>query len=225
MVNLLIIEDENALAELIKSAVQGSDVQVDICNSAEEATEQLGCKDYRLLFVDINLPGESGLEFIERTRAALPDAMFVVISANSARSQIAQGYDFGADFYLPKPFELEQLEGIVRAFKNRQELQTENHSLWLQRVDRTIISSLGKKIVLTEPEFIVLFGLVTAKGYQLEYWEIAERLELDLESDFKPYLALLVTRLRKKLNELAGSSSIHSVRNFGYRLALSIGVS
>lgn len=156
-----------------------------------------------------------------------PLAGIIIISARSALNDKLKGYDTGADIYLPKPFDVEELVAAVSAFSARkQRAQTVNAGYVLYPLKKQLHTPDQQVIALTDGEVSMLVWLNSAANQQLEYWQIAQRLGLDLDQEnVREILEVRMSRLRKKLQKKqSDTQAIKSVRGVGYRLCISIAV-
>ena len=108
MHNVLIIDDDQELCLLIKRSVLSEDIEADFCNTGKEGLQKLKEKQYQLVILDVMMPGMDGFETLEKIRkeSSLPILMFT--SKNDSASKV-RGLRAGADDYLTKPFDIEEL--------------------------------------------------------------------------------------------------------------------
>ena len=112
--DVLIIEDEQELAELVQLYLEKEGIQTALAGSAEEGMELLSKKVFNLIVLDINLPGMDGFEFLQqlRTHSQIP---VIIVSAREADEDIIMGLGSGADEFVTKPFAPKVLAARVRA--------------------------------------------------------------------------------------------------------------
>jgi DNA-binding response OmpR family regulator len=116
---LLLIEDEEDIARPLMKALRKQGYAVDVAYDGEQGYELAQVNDYDLLVLDIGLPGMDGLEICQRLRASKPHLLILMLTARSAPGDRVTGLDTGADDYLGKPFNLEELSARVRALLRR----------------------------------------------------------------------------------------------------------
>lgn len=116
--DILIIDDDNDLAMITKDVLNDHGYEVQISNSAEEGYDVLAENSFRLIILDINLPGDSGFEFCSdlRKSSTIP---VIFVSARTSETDRITGLDLGADDYLPKPYSLQELLSRVNANMRR----------------------------------------------------------------------------------------------------------
>lgn len=115
--SILIIEDNEDLREITVELLSAEGHQVIGVDSAEAASAH--ASDVDLMLVDLNLPGEDGLSLTRRMRSARPDLGIIILTARGLPGDIKLGYDAGADLYLPKPVEFEQLMAAIAGLPQR----------------------------------------------------------------------------------------------------------
>lgn len=107
---ILVVEDEIDLQEAIVEGLRLEGYAVDSCGDGGKAYELLYVEDYDLVILDLNLPVMDGLTVLEKIRMEKPELKILILSARSAVSDKVQGLDLGANDYLAKPFDFEELE-------------------------------------------------------------------------------------------------------------------
>ena len=173
--------------------------------------------------LDLNLPGEGGLEVARRLRATYTTLGIVMLTGRKEPADRLSGYVSGADVYLTKPASGEELLAVLASLQRR--LRPQPSAAWqldLQR--RTITSPGGASSELSANECAVLAGMARARE------RIADSAELllcsgDKDTLNKGYLGVLLSRLRRKLAEVstgADSQLIRAVRRKGYQLLIPI---
>src|SRR5262245_25397324 len=106
---VLLIEDEEAISELIKLGLEGAHYTVDVAGDGKTGLVMAEQQPYALILLDIMLPGISGWEVCERLRARRDTTPILILTARDATPDRVRGLELGADDYLPKPFEFSEL--------------------------------------------------------------------------------------------------------------------
>lgn len=219
---ILVVEDERLLCDGIAEDLELEKYTVDRCYDGAEAYERLFVEPYDLVILDLNLPGMDGLDLLRRIRAERPELRVMILSARAQLSDKVAGLDLGADDYLTKPFELEELEARVRTLLRREFIQREPAvrvgELTLDTVAREI-SAAGTPLVLTPREFAILEHLMLSQGRWLSQEELMEHI---WESDANPFsnaVRMHISALRRKLRDRLGYDPIQTKVGQGYRLA------
>ena len=112
---LLIVEDNETLADWLAKLLRGSNYVVDCVHDGESAAHGTDLKNYDLLIVDLTLPGMSGIDLIRHVRGKGLSTPILILTAKDAVQNRVEGLDAGADDYLTKPFEIEELDARLRA--------------------------------------------------------------------------------------------------------------
>ena len=214
---VLLVEDHDALRELLVDHLQSVGHHVLAAPSAEAVDEHFPQRRVDLYLLDLNLPGEDGLSLARRLRAAEPQVGIVMLTARDRLSDRVLGYADGADAYLPKPVEVEELDAVIGALARRLR-GSDSPSLLLDR-DRHLLCGAGAQVRLSAAEAALLAGLARAPERSLESWQLIELLGKPVAQYRKASLEVHIVRLRAKLAE-AGTQgdSIIALRGRGYRL-------
>lgn len=220
-----VVEDHDLLREATVSMLQENGFHAVGWESAEAIHGSLSSAQPMLYIVDVNLPGESGLELTRRLRLAQPGAGIVMVTARSDIPDRVEGYSSGADVYLIKPVEPEELLAVVRSLQARMFPVQAVNEWWLERATLKFKSSDAAFVQLTHPEVNLLAGLAQAVDHTLSREEVALHLNLTLEEKYKASMNVRLSQLRRKLRS-AGviEPSIKSLRNRGLRLCFKLTV-
>lgn len=203
--DILIVDDDSALAMITKDLLEDYEYSVDWVASAEKAYDIILDYSYRLIVLDINLPGESGFEFCKELRktGTIP---IVFISARTSETDRITGLDLGADDYLTKPYSLGELLSRIKATLRRTYGFLENGknyafgSMTVDTVTRQVTLE-GKEVSLSLKEFDLLKYMVEHKDTILkkekilsEVWGTFSQVELST-------IAVHIRWLREKLEK------------------------
>jgi two-component system, OmpR family, response regulator TctD len=216
---LLVAEDNEDLATWIARLLRQSKYAVDLVHRGDDADEALRQHRYALLVLDLALPGLDGIEVLKRLRRRGDDLPVLILTANDAVSARVQGLDAGADDYLVKPFEAEELEARIRAQLRRARTLVEPvlacGALKFQTHSREFTLA-GQVLALTPRERAVLEVLVRRAGRNVSKGELAQSI-FGLDNDADPSaVEIYVHRLRKKLENQ--DITIQTLRGLGYVL-------
>ena len=219
---ILVVEEERLLCDGIAEDLELEKYTVDRCYDGADAHERLFVEPYDLVILDLNLPGMDGLELLRRIRSERPELRVLILSARAQLSDKVAGLDLGADDYLTKPFDLEELEARVRTLLRREFVQraplVQAGALDLDTVAREI-SVRGDPLSLTPREFAILEQLMLCQGRWLSQEVLMEHV---WEADANPFsnaVRMHISSLRKKLRERLGYDPIQTKIGQGYRLA------
>ncbi len=216
---LLVVEDEERLRTQLREALTAAGYTVDALGDGATAQYQGEVGDYDAVVLDLGLPQQDGLSVLRQWRAAGRGMPVLILTARSSWQEKVAGIDAGADDYLAKPFQMEELLARLRALLRRGRLGEQAQAEWQCgriRVDtrQARVSVDGQLLMLTRHEYKLLVLLMQRQGEVLSRSELAEHLySFDSERDSNT-IEVFVGRLRRKLPE----GSIETVRGLGYRL-------
>jgi two-component system response regulator TctD len=216
---ILIVEDNLDLSQWLSRALRQHGYSVDCVASGEDADYVLKSENYSLVLLDLNLPKMPGGEVLRRLRARADHTPVLVLTANSSLQSRVGELDQGADDYLSKPFEMEELEARIRTLLRRSTGQTQP---WLQCGDirydtNTRVFMQGSEtMILTPRERAVLEVLFRSSGNTVSKKTLAQSvfsLDDDASADA---IEIYVYRVRKKLE--SSTVRILTLRGLGYLL-------
>ncbi|WP_028605470.1 response regulator transcription factor [Ottowia thiooxydans] len=218
---LLLIEDDSSLGSSLQSWLQMDGYAVDWLTRGDQAATALATHEYHCVLLDRGLPGLDGDAVLKALRAAgtsraqLP---VIVITARDTLADRVQGLDLGADDYLVKPFDLEELSARVRAALRRSAAQPtpvlQHGSVVLDPAAKRVTLD-GTALTLTAREFAVLQAMMRRPSHILSRAQLEEALYGWGEEVESNAIEVHIYNLRKKL----GNRFIVTVRNQGYGLA------
>ncbi|MGN9907200.1 response regulator transcription factor [Phytohabitans sp. LJ34] len=220
---LLVVEDEEDLAEAVRLGLVRAGYAVDVAGDAAQAYDRLAVNAYDLMLLDINLPDGDGFDVCHAIRRGeVPveggaDLRVLMLTARGALHDRVRGLDEGADDYLVKPFALAELLARVRALLRRDTgggtsvLEVAGIRLDVARHEATVG---GDALHLTPKEFGVLEYLMTRPGHVVSAEELLEHVWDENADPFTQTVRVTVGTLRRKL----GGDAIDTVVGRGYRL-------
>ncbi|HEY3456421.1 MAG TPA: response regulator transcription factor [Bryobacteraceae bacterium] len=219
---ILAVEDEAAMADLLRSALSDEGHLVTVATNGQQALALARTGRFDLLVLDLMLPGIDGFEVARQLRRGHIQTPILVLTARDRSQDIVAALDAGADDYLTKPFSLDVFLARVRAVSRRGEIPQavclETAGLSLNTATRAVTRS-GRPILLTPREYSLLELLMRHKGRVLSRSVIVESIwgfDTEIEENT---LDAFIRLLRNKI-EVAGSPRlIRTVRGIGYSLA------
>jgi DNA-binding response OmpR family regulator len=220
--HILFAEDDVKLGKLLKHLLEKEDFTVDWVTNGSDAYAYATATDYDLILLDWMLPGEEGVNVCRRLREEEYEGAILMLTAKDELDHRVEGLDAGADDYLVKPFEFEELFARVRALLRRRNKpiiqdQVNVGSLTLDRSNHLLIKS-GRKIPLTSREFRLMELLMVNHGQVLPRELILDRIwGMDAEVNSNT-LDAYIRLLRKKIGDSEAHQYIKNVRGVGYRL-------
>ncbi len=217
MTHVLLIEDDARIREIVERGLGSRGFVVTAAEDGHSGLELARKLEIDVVLLDLMLPGMSGLEVLEEIRTAKPRLPVVALTAlDDTRSKVA-GLDAGADDYLAKPFQTEELIARLRALIRR---ASGNASSELTAGDVRLDTRSGKvtlngePVKLTAQEYKLLSYLMHHKGKVVSRTELIEHIyDQDFDRDSNT-IEVFVTRIRKKL----GPDVITTIRGLGYSL-------
>jgi DNA-binding response OmpR family regulator len=216
---LLIVEDDHQLREALTDLLRQSGFAVDAFADGDQAFSVLLSGDYDLAIVDLGPPGMDGLALVRSLRRQLRGLPILVVTARDALEDRVSGLNAGADDYLVKPFELQELEARVRALLRRQHAdrnaQIRIGALVLTPGQPRVLLG-GVSVDLPASEFALLEALAIRAGRVVRREDLADRLGRGGEPPSDTAIDLCVHRLRRRLSPLG--MKVRTLRGFGYLL-------
>lgn len=217
---LLLIEDDAMIGESVRLGLRQDGFTVDWVQDGKAAETALKNEPYAVLLLDLGLPKKSGLDVLRGLRASNNTIPVLVLTARDAVADRVIGLDCGADDYLAKPFDLDELSARIRALLRRRSGRSETVMRFAELVlnPTTHQARIGdKEIPLSAKEFALLEALIDRAGAVLSRAQLEQRLYGWNEEVESNAVEVHIHNLRKKL----GRDLIRNVRGIGYMLAKS----
>ncbi len=218
---LLIVEDDAPLAGMVARSLREQGYAVDIAPDGEQALYQVAVNEYDLMILDLALPRRDGMEVARGARLRGLRMPILMLTARDAVRDRVAGLDAGADDYLTKPFELEELHARVRALLRRlpEVLPSE------LRVDDLVVDTrrqgaerAGAPIPLTTKEYAMLEYLARHAGRVVGRAELTDHVWDEHHDPLSNAIEVYINRLRRKVDRPGLPPLIHTHRGAGYRL-------
>jgi DNA-binding response OmpR family regulator len=214
---LLIAEDDPMLGDGLRRALQRAGYTVDLAVTGEEAMAATRAQDYALILLDLGLPAVGGLEALKALRGRRDATPVIIVTARDRPEQKVEGLDAGADDYVVKPFDLDELLARIRAQIRRGEQRTSDavsaHGVSVDLAARTVTLN-GEPVAVTAKEFKVLAALMRRMGQFVSKEELEGSLYDDTAEIESNTIEVAVYGLRRKL----GSGLIVTARGLGYTI-------
>lgn len=220
MEKILIVEDDEKIARVIQLELEFEGYEVDIAYTGKEALEKYEKSDFSLILLDVMIPELNGLEVLRRIRQKNQEIKIIMLTARDAVMDKVSGLDSGANDYMTKPFEVEELLARIRVHlksASAGEVKTESikhRHLEIKPLAREVYSN-GELVYLTQKEYDVLLYLTNNKNQALSRDQIIDAVwGYDYFGDTNT-VDVYVRYIRKKL-DTDKPSLISSVRGIGY---------
>lgn len=214
---ILLVEDDPQLGESLETALRLERYAVDWLRSGEPVRATLGATPYDLLILDLGLPGVPGMQVLRQLRADKQDLPVLLLTARNTLEDKVDGLDSGADDYLTKPFEIDELFARVRSLLRR---RGEHRSTRMEAAGIVVdpagrlVEFEGEPVVLTAREFALLEILVRNAGRFVSRARLEEGIYSWGEEVGSNTVEVYISRLRKRF----GGGSIETLRGVGYRI-------
>lgn len=220
--SILIVEDEEKILRLLELELEYEGYEITKAKDGLEALDMYRSKNWDLMLLDVMLPGISGIELLRRIRTHDTRTPIILLTAKSSVEDKVSGLDLGANDYITKPFQIEELLARIRAALRMKSLKTETDQQWLTLADLKVSESSREvvrenyKIELTPREFDLLIYLLKNKQQVLHREQIIETVwGYDYHGDTN-VVDVYIRYLRKKIDLPSLRPLIHTVRGVGY---------
>ena len=215
--SILLVEDDVMLAKAVRTSLEQQEWRVDWLADAASARLALIDHSYTTILLDLGLPRGNGLDLLKFVRSRYDTTPVLILTARDKLSERINGLDAGADDYLVKPFQLDELAARLRAVLRRcrgRVLPLLTHRDVVMDLARRIVTRAGKSVTLGMHEYRTLLTLMENRGRALSRSQIEDAVyggDGTIESNT---IAVYIHQLRRKL----GDDFIHTVHGYGYRV-------
>lgn len=216
MTNILIVEDEQNLARFLELELTHDGYKVDIEYDGESGLDKALNNDFDLIILDLMLPNINGLEICRRVRQ-VESTPIIIITAKSDTYDKVTGLDYGADDYIVKPFEIEELFARIRAVLRRQPHKDiiDINGIRID-IDAFKVTVNGKQLDFTKTEYDLLYLLATNRNHVLQREQILNHVwgyNSEVETNV---VDVYIRYIRNKLKPFGKEKVIETVRGVGY---------
>ena len=218
---ILVVEDSKDLNLLIVKTLKKSGYSVDGCYDGEEAKLYLLGAEYDAILLDIMMPKLNGYELLKQLREQGNDTPVLFLTAKDAVSDRVKGLDLGADDYLVKPFDFDELLARIRVMTRKRSGSRSNVFTYEDlSVDtqKRIVTRKGKEISLIPKEFTILEHLIRNQGMVISREQLENRIWNYEYSGSSNNIDVYLSRLRKKIDGDSKVKLIHTIRGVGWVL-------
>ena len=218
---ILVVEDSKDLNLLIVKTLKKAGYSVDGCYDGEEAKLHLLGAEYDAILLDIMMPKLNGYDLLEQLREQGIDTPVLFLTAKDAISDRVKGLDLGADDYLVKPFDFEELLARIRVMTRKRSGSRSNiftyEDLSVDTQKRTVTRE-GTEISLIPKEFTILEHLIRNQGMVISREQLENRIWNYEYSGSSNNIDVYMSRLRKKIDGDSEVKLIHTIRGVGWVL-------
>lgn len=212
---LLLVEDDEIIGNGVQAGLDQAGYAVDWVKDGQAAELFLKTQEYDLVILDLALPKKSGLEVLRELRSRGGDTPVLILTARDAAPDKVRGLDSGADDYLVKPFDLDELGARIRALTRRRSGRSESvirHRDIVMDPASFTLSRDGETVELSPKEFALLRALLENRGRVLSRQRLEESLYSWKDEVDSNAVEVHIHHLRKKL----GANLIRTIRGVGY---------
>ncbi|SCT05853.1 response regulator transcription factor [Staphylococcus caeli] len=216
MTKILIVEDEQNLARFIELELEHENYEVDIEYDGRPGLERALTNDYDLILLDLMLPNINGLEICRQIRQNQTTPIIIITAKSDTYDKVA-GLDYGADDYIVKPFDIEELLARIRAMLRR---QPQKNILNINGIiidkDAFKVTVDGQRLDLTKTEYDLLYLLAENRNHVLQREQIITDVwgyDTEVETNV---VDVYIRYLRNKLKPFGKDKTIETVRGVGY---------
>ncbi len=214
---LLLVEDDTMIGEAVRLGLRKQGLAVDWVQDGAAAKTALSTETFELVLLDLGLPRMDGLQVLKWLRGTGSKVPVLILTARDSVNDRIKGLDAGADDYILKPFDFDELAARVRAVVRRQSGRAENlveHQGVTLDPASHVVTRDGEAVNLSHREFALLEALLERPGQVLSRAQLEERLYGWGEEVESNAVEVHIHNLRKKL----GAEYIQNVRGVGYRV-------
>ena len=223
---VLVVEDAKDMNRLIVKTLTRAGYSVDGCYNGEEALDFLAGAEYDAILLDVMMPKLDGYALLEKLRSQGMDTPVLFLTARDAISDRVKGLDLGADDYLVKPFDFEELLARIRAMTRKKSGKKSNvFTLGDLQVDAQshTVTRGGKEINLLPKEFTILESMIRNQGTVLSREQLENQIWNYERSGSSNNIDVYISKLRKKIDGEGQSRLLHTIRGVGWVLRMEEG--
>lgn len=224
MTKILMIEDDIELAEILSEYLSQFDMQTTIADDPYIGISKLNLEKYDLLILDLTLPGLDGLEVCKEIRKT-NNIPIIISSARHDLTDKVNAFDFGADDYLPKPYNPQELLARIKSHLRRRDVNASEAEKSATKKDLVLnkfehlITLKGRPLNLTVAEYDILSYLIKKEGGAITREELIYNCDAISEDSTNKSIDVIIGRIRAKLGENPKEPKyIHAIRGVGYKL-------
>lgn len=222
MASILLIEDDERVASLIKRGLEEQQYVVDLTLDGMAGLSLALSKDYVVIIMDIMLPDSNGIEICQEVKKVKPDTPVIMLTALGTTDDKLEGFDAGADDYLVKPFDFRELLARIKVLTKRSILSKSPVILYIADLELNtttkIVRRNGKEISLTAKEFRLLLYMMENRGRILSRAEISEKVWDTFFDTGTNFIDVYINYLRKKIDKDFSIKLIHTKPGMGFIL-------
>ena len=216
--HILVVDDDDGIRNLLKKFLNEKNFLVNTASSAEEAQKKISIIKFDLIILDIMMPGKSGLELLNENKSFI-DTPVILLTAKGEPKERVEGLESGADDYLPKPFEPQELllriKNILSKTQKKNLIRAINFGNIKIDLTKLLIIKEKKELKINTTEKKILDKMINQPGKVFSRLEIGKLINLEKERS----IDVIITRLRKKIEmNPKNPKYLQTIRGTGYVL-------
>ena len=216
--HILVVDDDDGIRSLLKKFLNEKSYLVNTASTAEEAKKKTEIVKFDIIILDIMMPGKSGLDFVNESKSFI-DTPIILLTAKGEPKERVKGLEIGADDYLPKPFEPQELllriKNILSKTQKKNLLRTINFGNIKIDLTKLLIMKNDKETKINTTEKKILEKMINHPGKVFSRLEIGKLINLEKERS----IDVIITRLRKKIETSPKNPRyLQTIRGTGYVL-------
>ena len=216
--HILVVDDDGGIRSLVKKYLNENKFLVTTAENAEDASKKIKLIKFDLIILDIMMPGQNGIEFIQENKKKI-ETPIILLTAKGEATERVEGLEVGADDYLPKPFEPKELilriKNILdKTIQNDQKRIVEFENVKID-LNKLLISKEDQEFKINNTEKIILEKMINNPGKTFSRDDIGKLIDLSKERS----IDVIITRLRKKIEmDPKNPKFLQTIRGAGYVL-------
>ena len=216
--HILVVDDDDGIRNLVKKFLNEKSFLINTACSAEDAQKKIAIIKFDLIILDIMMPGKSGLEFLNENKFFI-DTPVILLTAKGEPKERVEGLESGADDYLPKPFEPQELllriKNILSKTQKKNLIRAINFGNIKIDLTKLLIIKEKKELKINTTEKKILDKMINQPGKVFSRLEIGKLINLEKERS----IDVIITRLRKKIEmNPKNPKYLQTIRGTGYVL-------
>ena len=216
--HILVVDDDNGIRNLVKEFLKQNNYLVSTASNAEDAQKKIAYINFDLIVLDVMMPGKNGLEFISENKNNLKTPIILLTAKGEITDRI-EGFEMGADDYLPKPFEPKELILRIKSILKRTQIRERKRVISFSKIkidlNKLFIFKDNEQYKINNTEKIILDKMINAPGKIFSREIIGNFIKIDKERS----IDVIITRLRKKIeDDPKNPKFLQTIRGEGYVL-------
>ncbi len=216
--HILVVDDDEGIRSLVKKYLNENKFLVTTAENAEDASKKIKLIKFDLIILDIMMPGQNGIEFIQENKKKI-ETPIILLTAKGEPTERVEGLEVGADDYLPKPFEPKELILRIKNILDKTIQSDQKRIVEFENVkinlNKLLISREEQEFKINNAEKIILEKMINNPGKTFSRDDIGKLIDLDKERS----IDVIITRLRKKIEiDPKNPKFLQTIRGAGYVL-------